>query len=64
MKRTRAWYWMSGAGGGYFWVWYGGKVLELKPGVTVIAVNKREDLPEVIRSLIKAVRYGELDIQV
>jgi hypothetical protein len=30
-KRTRPWYWMSGAGGCYFQVWYGSKVLELVP---------------------------------
>ena len=64
VKRTRAWYWMSGAGGCYFSVWYGSKVLELKPGMTAIAVNKREDLPDAIRSIIDAVKFGELDIQI
>ena len=64
VKHTRAWYWMSGAGGCYFSVWYGSKVLELKPGMTAIAVNKREDLPDAIRSIIEAVKFGELDIQI
>ena len=64
VKRTRAWYWMSGAGGCYFSVWYGSKVLELKPGMTAIAVNKRDDLPDAIRSIIEAVKFGELDIQI
>ena len=63
-KRMRAWYWMSGAGGCYFSVWYGSKVIELKPGMTAIAVNKRDDLPEAIRSIMDAVRQGELDIQI
>ena len=63
-KRTRAWYWMSGAGGCYFSVWYGSKVIELKPGMTAIAVNKREDMPDAIRAVMDAVRQGELDIQI
>ena len=45
-KRMRAWCWMSGAGGCYFSDWYGSKVIELKPGMTAIQVNKREYLPE------------------
>jgi hypothetical protein len=63
-KRTRPWYWMSGAGGCYFQVWYGSKVLELKPGMTAIQVATKEELPEVIRSVMEAVKYGELDIQI
>ena len=63
-KRTRAWYWMSGAGGCYFSAWYGSKIIELKPGMTAIQVNKREDLPDAIRSVMDAVRQGELDIQI
>ena len=64
VKRARPWYWMSGAGGCYFSVWYGSKVLELKPGMTAIAVNRRDDLPEAIKTIIEAVRLGELDIQI
>ena len=55
---------MSGAGGCYFSVWYGSKVLELKPGMTAIAVSKREDLPDAIRSIMEAVKFRELDIQI
>ena len=55
---------MSGAGGCYFLVWYGSKVLELKPGLAAIAVNMRDDLPDAIRSIIEAVKFGELDIQI
>ena len=61
VERTRAWYWMSGAVGCYFSVCYGSKVLELKPGMTAIAVNKREGLPDAIRSITEAVKFGELD---
>ena len=63
-KRTRAWYWMSGAGRCYFSAWYGSKIIELKPGMTAIQVNKREDLPDAIRSVMDAVKQGELDIQI
>ena len=63
-KRTRPWYWMSGAGGCYFQVWYGSKVLELKPGMTAIQVATKEELPDVIRSVMDAVKFGELDIQI
>ena len=64
VKRNRPWYWMSGAGGCFFSVWYGSKVLELKPGMTAISVSRREELPEVIRSVIEAVKSGELDVQI
>ena len=63
-KRTRPWYWMSGAGGCYFQVWYGSKVLELKPGMTDVQVSTKEELPDVIRSVMEAVKFGELDIQI
>ena len=45
-------------------VLYGNKALELKPGMTAIAVNKREDFPDSIRSIMDAVKCGELDIQI
>jgi hypothetical protein len=64
LKRTRPWYWMSGAGGCYFQVWYGSKVLELKPGMTAVQVATKEELPDVIRSVKEAVKFGELDIQI
>jgi hypothetical protein len=60
----RPWYWMSGAGGCFFSVWYGSKVLELKPGMTAISVAKREELPDAIRAMIEAVQAGELDAQI
>lgn len=63
-KRSRPWYWMSGAGGCYFQVWYGSKVLELKPGMTAVQVATKEELPDVIRSVMEAVKFGELDIQI
>ena len=39
-------------------------MIELKPGMTAIQVNKREDLPDAIRSVMEAVKQGELDIQI
>ena len=55
---------MSGAGGCYFSVWYGSKVLELKPGMTAVSVAKREELPDTIRAIIEVVQAGELDAQI
>ena len=55
---------VSGARICYFLVCYGSEVIELKPGMTAIAVNKRDDLPDAIRSIIGAIRQGELDIQI
>ena len=63
-KRVRPWYWMNGAGGCFFQVWYGSKVIELKPGMTAVQVGKRDELLAVIRSIIDAVRFGELDVQI
>lgn len=63
-KRMRPWYWMSGAGGCYFQVWYGSKVLELKPGMTAVQVPTKEELPDAIREIMEAVKLGELDIQI
>jgi hypothetical protein len=39
-------------------------MVELTPGMTPIQVNKREELPEAIRSVMEAVKQGELDIQI
>jgi len=60
-KRMRPWYWMSWAGGCYFSIWYDSKVLELKPGMAAVQINRREDLPDVIRAIMDTVRQGELD---
>lgn len=50
--------------GCYFSAWYGSKMLELKPGMTALQVNKREDIPDAIRALMEAVKQCELDIQI
>jgi hypothetical protein len=55
---------MSGADGCYFQICYGSKVLELKPGMTEVQVATKEGLPDVIRSVMEAVKFGELDIQI
>ena len=39
-------------------------MLELKPGISAISVNKREDLPDATRSIMEAVKFGELDIEI
>jgi len=63
-KRIRPWYWTTAAGGYYFQLWYGSKVIELKPGLTAVQVSKREELLDVVRSVMDAVRFGELDVQI
>jgi hypothetical protein len=63
VKRTRSWYWITGAGC-FFSVCYGSKMLELKQGMTAIQVNERDDLPDAIRAIMEAVKQGELDIQI
>ena len=63
VKRTRPWYWMTGAGW-FFSVWYGSKMAELKPGMTAIQVTKREELPDAIRAIMEAVKQGVLDIHI
>jgi hypothetical protein len=63
-KRMRPWYWMSGSGGCYSQVWYGSKVLEMKPGITAIQVATKEDLTDVIRSVMEVVKFDETDIQI
>lgn len=62
-KRMRPWYWM-GASGCYFQVWYGSKVVELKPGMTAVQVGSKDELPDVIRDIMEAVKLGELDLQI
>ena len=64
VKRLRPWYWMTNSGSCFFAVWYGSKVIELKPGMTAISVSKVEELPDAIRAVMEAVNAGELDAQI
>jgi len=62
-KRLRSWYW--GSQDGFFLnIWYGNKMLDIQDGLTAIQVGKREDIPNVIRSVMEAVNAGELDVQI
>jgi hypothetical protein len=63
-KRTQPWYWMSGAGGCFFSVWYDSRALKRKPGMTAIQVPKRDALPYAIRVVIEAVQAGEPHAQI
>ena len=38
--------------------------MELKPSMTAVQVMTKEELPDVIRSVMEAVKFGELDIQI
>jgi hypothetical protein len=40
------------------------EMLELKPGMAAIQVNKRGELADAIRSVMEAVKQGELDIRI
>ena len=62
-KRVRAWYWMSAAGC-YFSVFYGSRVMKLEGDNTAITVGTRDKLPEIIRTVIEAVKAGELDASI
>ena len=61
-KRFRAWYWHDISGVWFLEVRYGARALKLnKSGATSIVVGERDALPDTIRTLIEAVRAGELD---
>jgi hypothetical protein len=62
-KRVRAWYWMSAAGC-YFSVFYGSRIMKLEGDNTAITVGSRDKLPEIIRTVIEAVKAGELDASI
>jgi hypothetical protein len=61
--RTSKW-WQPDQNGGYVMtVKVGSKRIEFEKGKAAIAVGSLEKLPGVIDALIKAVRVGELDVQ-
>lgn len=62
-KRVRPWYWVN-ATGCFFSVYYGSKLLKLDEEMTAISLGDRNDLPDAIKSVIDAVRAGELDLAI
>jgi hypothetical protein len=61
-KRFRAWYWHDASGVWFLEVRYGARALKLnKSGATSIVVGERDKLVDTIRTVIEAVRAGELD---
>ncbi|MGI5308188.1 DUF6641 family protein [Rheinheimera sp. WS51] len=62
-KAVRAWYFDDNEHY-YFELKVGLKTLELDKGKAAIDVGKKEDLPNVIETLIKAVEKGELDTHI
>ena len=62
-KRVRPWYWLNAAGC-FFSVYYGSKVLRLEGDMTAISLGDRSELPDAIKSVIEAVRAGELDLAI
>jgi hypothetical protein len=62
--RVKQWWWTGEQGELLLSVRYGSKVLELAKGKCAIAVPDTKSLPNVIESLIAAVKEGELDMQI
>lgn len=62
-KAVRPWY-FDDKEHYFFEIKVGLKTLELDKGKAAIDVGKKEDLPAVIGTLIKAVEAGELDTQI
>lgn len=62
-KSVRPWYFDDNEHY-YFEIKVGLKTLELEKGKAAIDVGKKEDLPTVISTIIKAVESGELDVQI
>lgn len=62
-KAVRPWYFDDNEHY-YFEMKVGLKTLELDKGKAAIDIGKKEDLPAIIETLIKAVEKGELDQQI
>ena len=62
-KRVRPWYWLNAAGC-FFSVYYGSKLLKLDGEMTAVSLGDRAELPDTIKSVIEAVRAGELDLAI
>ena len=60
-KRLNAWYWQDGADKYLFEVRYGAQLLELAKGKHAIDVGGKDKLVAVIKTVIEAVKGGELD---
>ena len=61
-KRFRAWYWHDISGVWFLEVRYGARALKLsKSGATSIVVGEQDKLVDTVRTVIEAVRAGELD---
>ena len=60
-KRVKRWWRMDGAGNCFLILRYGNKVLSPNPDKGAIAVGEKSKLPEVVDTIIAAVRGGELD---
>lgn len=63
-KRMRVWFWINWSGVCFFQVWYGSKIIQIKPGKTVVEAENKEKLAGVILSIIGAVKCGDLDIPI
>lgn len=60
-KRLSAWYWHDATGKFMFKLRYGARRLELAKGKHAIDVGPKDQLVAVIKTVIEAVKSGELD---
>jgi len=60
-KRLKPWWSHDTAGCYQFTIRYGARTVELQKGRTAVEVGKKENIPTTIRTVIEAVRAGELD---
>lgn len=60
-KRMKPWWWHDVTGNFSITVRYGARPIELQKGRTAVEVGKRDNLVGTIRTVIEAVRAGELD---
>lgn len=60
-KAIKPWWRVDGTGKVFMSIQFGGKPLEFEKGKAAIAVPTKDKLPEIIETLITAVRAGELD---
>jgi hypothetical protein len=60
-KRLRPWFWQDGTGKFILEIRYGAAALELTKGKRAIEVGDRDRLVSTIKTIIEAVKAGELD---
>src|SRR3954452_12376670 len=60
-QKVRPWWRTDSAGHLFMSIRMGGRVVEFEKGKSAVAVSSKDKLPNVITTLIEAIRAGELD---